>query len=210
MKIFVILVVISAKTSAQPAHEVPFASSENVLELAVETTPGTALSNAVLRVLQAPEWLRVRSREQSLGRVSHGQGVIARLPFSIDKSAPINRPESFEVAIIDDSGQRWTREIGISVAPPAEFALLQNYPNPFNPTTTVGYQLAAESRVRISVYDLLGREVVALADRTGSAGFHEVIMDASTLSSGMYILKLVATPPDGRQIVRQRAITVLK
>ena len=48
---------------------------------------------------------------------------------------------------------------------PEEFALHANYPNPFNPTTTFAYDLPRDSRVRIVIYDVMGREVVRLADR---------------------------------------------
>jgi len=40
--------------------------------------------------------------------------------------------------------------------PPLKFALLQNYPNPFNPETWIPYQLAAESKVMIKIYDASG------------------------------------------------------
>jgi len=61
------------------------------------------------------------------------------------------------------------------VAPGADgIALLQNYPNPFNPETTIGFVIAAEGRVRISIYDARGRAVVTLADGRYGAGEHEV------------------------------------
>ena len=210
MKILVILAVMTGTTLAQSVHEVPFASNENVLEVTVENPASTSISNVTLRVLQAPKWFQLTSREPALGHISAHQGAVARLSFSIERSAPIGKPEPLVYTILDESGQRWTREMRLSVAPPAEFALFQNYPNPFNPTTTVGYQLAAESKVRLSVYDLLGREVAVLADGTGWTGFHKGTMDASSLSSGMYILRLVATPQGGKQVVKQRTMTVLK
>ena len=72
------------------------------------------------------------------------------------------------------------------------FRLEQNYPNPFNPLTTIQYQLPEEVRVRLEVYDLLGRKVVTLLDRRVPAGYHEVSFDASFLTSGVYIYRLMA------------------
>lgn len=74
---------------------------------------------------------------------------------------------------------------------PEHFKLKQNYPNPFNPTTTIGYDLPANSRVTLKVYDLLGREVVTLVNnRRQTAGQHRISFDASSLASGMYIYRL--------------------
>jgi len=72
------------------------------------------------------------------------------------------------------------------------FRLDQNYPNPFNPMTTIQYQVPTEAKVRLEVYDLLGRKVATLLDRRIPAGYHEVSFDASSLASGVYIYRLVA------------------
>jgi len=68
----------------------------------------------------------------------------------------------------------------------------QNTPNPFNPATMIHYTLPAQSRVRITVYDLLGREVCTLVDAVREAGEHQVQFDASELPSGMYFYTLTA------------------
>ena len=75
---------------------------------------------------------------------------------------------------------------------PTAFALKQNYPNPFNPSTNVTYELPRSAVVRLSVYDMLGREVSVLVDERIDAGVHEVKFDASGLSSGVYFYRLQA------------------
>jgi Secretion system C-terminal sorting domain len=77
-------------------------------------------------------------------------------------------------------------------APPraADFRLFPNYPNPFNPATTIGFQLPAGSFVRLTVYDVLGREVATLVSAYRSAGYHEVAFNASALPGGVYFCKL--------------------
>jgi hypothetical protein len=75
---------------------------------------------------------------------------------------------------------------------PAIFVVSQNYPNPFNPTTVVSYQLPVGGRVRLVVYDPLGREVATLADGWQSSGEHSVSFDGSGLASGVYLYRLTA------------------
>ena len=73
---------------------------------------------------------------------------------------------------------------------PDEVMLMGNYPNPFNPRTTIAYALPASARVRLSVYDMLGREVATLVDGVQHAGRHAVVFDAMSLSGGTYLYRL--------------------
>jgi len=75
---------------------------------------------------------------------------------------------------------------------PTSFAIAQNYPNPFNPSTTIRFELPRGLAVRLSVFDLLGREVSVLVNEKREAGVHEVNFDAAHLSSGVYIYRLQA------------------
>lgn len=73
-----------------------------------------------------------------------------------------------------------------------EFKLYQNYPNPFNPSTSIKYSVPERTNVRLSVYNILGSEVVNLVNETKNAGEYEVEFDASKLSSGVYLYKILA------------------
>ena len=74
---------------------------------------------------------------------------------------------------------------------PYSYNLYQNYPNPFNPNTTLSYSLPKESIVKLSVYDVMGREIAIVVDNeTKSAGVHTVPFNAERLSSGVYFYKL--------------------
>ncbi|MGA7160847.1 MAG: endo-1,4-beta-xylanase [Bacteroidota bacterium] len=75
---------------------------------------------------------------------------------------------------------------------PKKFTLFQNYPNPFNPTTVISYQIADNSFVTLSVYDIIGREVKTLVNGPKSAGSYEIQFDGSTLPSGVYYYRLQA------------------
>jgi hypothetical protein len=88
---------------------------------------------------------------------------------------------------------------------PQTIALQANYPNPFNPVTQIPFELPGQSRVHLAVYDVLGRQVAVLADRVYASGRHEVSLDASGMSSGVYVVRMTATPDQGhpRQFSRQ-------
>ncbi|MBO6576245.1 MAG: T9SS type A sorting domain-containing protein [Rhodothermales bacterium] len=75
---------------------------------------------------------------------------------------------------------------------PEGFVLEQNYPNPFNPVTTIGFALPESGTVRLSVFDVLGREVSVLVDGHINAGQHEVTFDAAGLPTGTYVYRLDA------------------
>jgi beta-galactosidase len=75
---------------------------------------------------------------------------------------------------------------------PLTFMLEQNYPNPFNPRTVISGQWTTDSRVRLAVYDLLGREVAVLANGRYPAGKHTFTFDGTNLASGVYFYRLTA------------------
>jgi hypothetical protein len=75
---------------------------------------------------------------------------------------------------------------------PSSVSLLQNYPNPFNSATTITFTLPEPQNMRLTIYDLLGRQVRTLIDECTQAGAHAVIFDASDLSSGVYFYRLQA------------------
>ena len=73
---------------------------------------------------------------------------------------------------------------------PNKFQLFQNYPNPFNPTTTITFDISEDGLVKLTVYDMLGREVKTLMERPIKAGHYKVPFDASGLASGVYFYRL--------------------
>lgn len=82
---------------------------------------------------------------------------------------------------------------------------LDNYPNPFNPSTEIRYRKSEIGRVRLAVYDILGREVRILVNTSMPVGEHSIRFDAGNLSSGVYVLVL---DTDGQRLVR--SITLIK
>ena len=76
---------------------------------------------------------------------------------------------------------------------PERFAIDGNYPNPFNPSTSIRFDLPSAANVSVKVFDVMGREVLAVPARTFGAGARqELQLDAVSLSSGTYFYRIIA------------------
>ena len=83
-----------------------------------------------------------------------------------------------------------TPDTGPPLASPLAPRLLQNYPNPFNPTTAIAYTLPEATYVRLTVFDVQGREVAVLREGLQAAGKHRATFNADGLPSGLYVYRL--------------------
>lgn len=89
-------------------------------------------------------------------------------------------------------GQYFDLNQTVNVAAPKDYSLHQNFPNPCNPETTFEYQLPELSRVRLEIFDIIGRTVVVLIDKEQEPGYHKAHFKADKLASGVYFYKLSA------------------
>jgi hypothetical protein len=113
------------------------------------------------------------------------------------------------------------RTVAITVVPigikpigteiPKTFYLYQNYPNPFNPQTNIRFDLAKAGHVKVTVFDVAGRQVTELVNGTYNAGKYITDFNAADYSSGIYFYKIVVDSfgetPD---FVRVRKMIILK
>jgi len=93
---------------------------------------------------------------------------------------------------------------------PEEYALFQNYPNPFNPSTTIQFDLPEDSRVSVTIYDILGREVIRLVDEAMDAGRYKRTWESQdrsgrSVASGVYFIRIEA-----HSLVSERMLITLK
>jgi hypothetical protein len=91
--------------------------------------------------------------------------------------------------------QRTTGEVDV----PRSFAMGNLYPNPFNPITRFSFSVPVESRVRVTVYSLLGEEVAVLVnDNIAPGTYHQewnaTRMNGIPVSSGLYYVRFTASP----------------
>lgn len=83
-------------------------------------------------------------------------------------------------------------ETAISKDLPIAFDLMQNYPNPFNPTTIIEYAVSEPINVRLEVFNLAGQLIEVLVNENKTPGNYTINFDASRLSSGVYMYRMVA------------------
>jgi len=79
------------------------------------------------------------------------------------------------------------------VVVPQKFGVNAIYPNPFNATTRISYEVPATGKVKLAVYDVLGREVAVLMDGMQTAGTQNVTFNGANLASGVYFVRLSGT-----------------
>jgi len=75
---------------------------------------------------------------------------------------------------------------------PEAYSLDNAYPNPFNPATTLRFGIPLEGKVSLIIYNLQGREVSTLIEGNMDAGYHSVVWNADSHSSGLYFVKMIA------------------
>jgi len=128
---------------------------------------------------------------------------------STKNKAKVANPSRQQKVVAKKSGNaRFTLKITteeIEANIPESVFLDQNYPNPFNPSTTIPFGLNNSSKVSLIVYDILGRKVATLIDRTLSAGTYSESFSASNLASGVYFYRL-----DTGSTVITKKLTLIK
>lgn len=81
---------------------------------------------------------------------------------------------------------------------PTAFALLNNSPNPFNPSTKIAYEVPQQAHITLTIYNVLGQEVIRLVDQTQAAGRYELTWNAlntqgGRVSSGVYLYSIASS-----------------
>jgi hypothetical protein len=103
-----------------------------------------------------------------------------------------NADGASEIILYAESKKAEDNTIGVTKLDeiPTVYNLSQNYPNPFNPTTKIEYSLPEASRVRLSVYNNLGQQVISLVNEYQATGRYIVEFNAMNLPSGIYFYRI--------------------
>ncbi len=188
-----------AQQSALNVHAVPANSRGNSITLTVANdSRDSDARDVAVSVERMPAGVAFRSRSVMARSIGAGKEIQTTFLFDVGKDVKVNKKDTIEFVISDWQGVLGTKSIIVSFAGPAVYKLEQNFPNPFNPTTTIWYQLPLDSRVRIVVYDILGREVRMLVDEPKAAGYYSIQFDARGVASGTYFCRMVAEQITGK------------
>jgi hypothetical protein len=170
----------------------------NTIELTVANESRSEVAEDVhVSITRYSSHLTFASTEQNVHSIPPAHNSAVRFTFDVTRSAPIHGQDTLGFSITDARGLMLTKSMIVRYSAPSTFALDQNFPNPFNPTTTIRYQVPLDSRVALRVYDILGREVQTLVDEAKPAGFHEAMLNATALASGVYFYRLEAVSFNG-------------
>ncbi len=142
---------------------------------------------------------------ERVGELVAGEGTtdIYRTYQFTDENPPVADVVHYYLKQVDlDGNTARSNTVAVALAPavlmPSAYALSQNFPNPFNPTTTITFELAAESMVALVIYDAAGQVVRRLVDgQTIAAGHYRadwdgIDEDGGSVSSGVYFYELRA------------------
>jgi len=190
---------LSGKINPRVEFAIKYATEVNYdyCRLQISTNSGstwTSLPGRYTKIFSSqPSYIEVRYwvYEQINLSAYIGQNVKFRFYYYTDSGTPGDGVYIDDFRIVDykDAATGIT-QTGNEV--PVEFGLSQNYPNPFNPTTTIGFSIPKAGITKISVYDILGKEVNILVNDNLQPGYYNVNFDAGKLTSGVYFYKMTS------------------
>jgi hypothetical protein len=139
---------------------------------------------------------------------SQGQGGLGKISFIAETPNEISHATLTNVMITNSNADSlglavnnldWSNKAGSlaenKTSESKSFALGNNFPNPFNPATKIAYQLNKPAQVRLSIYDITGREVNRLIDQHQNVGQYQIDWNSNDqggqkMASGMYFARL--------------------
>lgn len=192
-----ITILITASILYCQPYEAPFDSKGNVIELSVNNTTSTDFNDVMIEVESAPDWINFNSKKVEITKVPQSKEMIAKFLFDADRTTNTDQSSDIKFKITTNEGRQFFKTINIKSSLPEKFEMNQNYPNPFNPTTKITFTLPKDSKVNLSVYNILGERVAELVNGEKKSGYYEYNFDGSRLASGMYIYKIHVYPAVG-------------
>jgi hypothetical protein len=145
-------------------------------QLQASDTFSVSLYHYVFQPEETEVFTTTFKRHTGLTMVAYSDDVPGMMPYSRTAKTNHTLKSSFITSV----------ESGKQSALPKDFVLHQNYPNPFNPNTTIYFDNPTNSKIKISIYDVLGRFIETILNDEIQPGKHSIQWNAVHYSSGVY------------------------
>ena len=197
--------------SEVPVELVSFTAAASAGDVTLNWTTATETNNSGFEIQRKSvansnqsEWIKV-------GFVK-GQGTTTEKNTYVYKDQNLETGSySYRLKQIDlDGSYHYSKIVETDVTRPAEFSLQQNYPNPFNPSTQIKFSLSTDSKVTLSVFNILGQKVKTLINGNLASGEHKITFDASDLNSGVYFYRIEAAGSNGEKFNEVKKMILTK
>jgi serine protease AprX len=171
-------------------------------KIILEWVTSTELNNFGFEI----ERSSTNSSFEKIGFVEGNNTSVNRITYNfIDDDLSQSR-YYYRIKQIDfDGTYSYSNVIQVDIPLLSEFKLYPNYPNPFNPSTKIRFNVPVKSDVKITLNDVLGREIGVLFNEIAEPGTNEIEINGSALSSGIYLVRMVAG-----SVQKIQKITLLK
>ena len=168
------------------------------------------VNNAGFEVERAED----RSKKLEFSKIGYtkGQGTVNTVTNYIFEDKKLNSGKyKYRLKQIDVNGnfEYFALNSEVEIGVPSKFNLSQNYPNPFNPTTKIDFDLPFDSKIKIVVYDITGRELKSIVNEALTAGYYTVSINGSNLTSGIYLYRIIAKSAD-KDFVATKKMMLIK
>jgi hypothetical protein len=193
LQLLIAILFTTVSITAQTIYDVEPGTKGNSIKLTVSNISEINPAEGVeVKLVKSSSSLSFNKETETIELLEPEKEAAAIFLFDINRDVRVNQKDTVEFMITDLNGLMMIKSFIFNYTPPKEFKLEQNFPNPFNPTTTIQYQLPADARVTLKIYDILGSEVRTLVNEEQEAGYKEVQFNGSSFASGMYIYRLTA------------------
>lgn len=173
-----------------PVELSSFVSTANGNNVTLDWSTATETNNSGFDI----ERSSVNEQWSRIGNVSGMGTTSSSNSYSFTDRGLSSGKYNYRLKQIDFNGNfryyNLSNEIQIGI--PGKFEMSQNYPNPFNPATNINYNIPADSKVSIKIFDMSGKEVSTLINEFKTAGYYTVNFNAASLTSGVYFYTINA------------------
>ena len=189
-----------------PVELTSFTASVNETDVTLNWVTATEINNQGFEIERASE-----SEFEKVGYIPGFGTTTEQHSYSFTDADLASGTYTYRLKQIDFDGSfSYSETVEVEVVIPNIYSLLQNYPNPFNPSTKITFSLAADSKVSLKIFDVLGQEVTSLINQDLSAGIHNYTFNATSINSGVYFYRIEATGVNGTEFVDVKKMILVK